>query len=129
MAAGRLQAQIFRRFADVRKAERNVGVEALAGLGQDDLAMAALEQLGAKLFFQSSHGIGDGGLRHTELASGRGEARQPPGGLEDDQAAGGGQEMAQASHKLSLYKRSGFSSVTSPFCRVRLLPISGMELP
>jgi hypothetical protein len=24
--------------------------------------------------------------------------------------------MAQASHKLSLYKRSGFSSVTAAFC-------------
>ena len=103
-------------------------MEALAGLGQDDLAVAALEELGAELFLQPAHRIGDGGLRHAELAPGGGEARQPAGRLEDDQAAGRGQEMAQASHKLSLYKRSGFSSVTAIFRLANLTATEGWRL-
>src|SRR5580765_5008625 len=104
-------------------------MEALAGFRQDHLAMAALEQLGAELFLQPAHRIGDGGLRHAELSPGGGEARQTAGRLEDDQAPGGGQQVAQASHKLSLYKRSGFSSVTGIFRLAKLTGCWRMELP
>ena len=69
-------------------------MEALAGLGQKHLAMAALEELGAELFLQPAHCIGDGGLRHAELSTGCGEAGQPARRLEDDQAAGGWEEVA-----------------------------------
>ena len=91
--------------------------------------MAALEELGAELFLQPAHGVGYGRLRHAELAPGGGEARQPAGRFEDDQAAGGGQEVAQASHKESLYKRSGFSSVTAIFRLAKLTGCWRMELP
>jgi hypothetical protein len=84
MAADGQGPQVLGRFADVRQAERDVGEEALAGFGQPDLAVAALEQRHAELGFERAHRVGYGGLGHAELAAGGGEARQPAGGLEDD---------------------------------------------
>ena len=60
--------QRFRRLADMRQAERDIGEETLAGLGQAHLAVTALEQLDAELLLQAAHRVGDGGLRHAELA-------------------------------------------------------------
>ena len=74
MATRRLQAKVLGRLADMRQAQRDVGMEALAGLRQDHLAVAALEELGAELLLQPAHGVGDGRLRHAKLTSGGGKA-------------------------------------------------------
>ena len=97
--------EFFRRFADMGQAERDVGEEARAGLGQPDLPVTPLEQADAELRLQPLDGVGNRRLRHAELAAGGGEAGQPRRRLEDDQRAGRRQQMAKALHKLSLYKR------------------------
>ena len=63
--------ELLGRFADMRQAERDVGEEPLAGLGQPHLAMPAPEQLDAELLFQSADSVGDRGLRHAELPARR----------------------------------------------------------
>src|SRR5688572_17924038 len=93
------------RFADMRQAERDVGQEPVASLCQKHLTVTSPEELDAELVFQAANCVGDGGLRHAELAARRRVTQQPAGGLEDDQVAGRRQEMTKASHKQSLYKR------------------------
>jgi hypothetical protein len=74
---------------DMRQAERDVGMEAFAGLGQLHLAVAALEQLGTELILQIR-----APRRRPPPGSCRARGRravklcQPPGGFEDDEAAG-----------------------------------------
>ncbi len=105
MQAAGQRPQLFGRFADMRQAERDVGEEARAGVGQPDLPVTPLEQADAELRLQPLDRIGHCRLRHAEFAARGGEARQPRRRLEDDERAGRWQQMAEALHKQSLYKR------------------------
>ena len=73
--------------------------------------MRAAEQGGAELVLQIADGIGDRRLAHAELPPGQRERAQAAGGLEYDEAGGGGEQAAQGLHKLSLCKAGNFPAL------------------
>ena len=94
------------------EAQRHIAEKPLTRHGERHRPVRPPEQGRAELVLQIADRVGHRRLAHPQLTPGQREGAMTSGGLEDDEAGGGGQEAAQGLHKVSLCKVRKFSSVT-----------------